>query len=95
MLSCLDGDILRQASCRDNPIAPGLPLSAWFWGLLLGQDLLEQIARASDAFPAHSHQREFAGDDGRLSVIVPERRLCCGRPLYDYGMLDLAKCMLL
>jgi Fe-S oxidoreductase len=24
-------------------------------------------------------------------VIVPEQRLCCGRPLYDYGMLDLAK----
>ena len=24
-------------------------------------------------------------------VIVPEDRLCCGRPLYDYGMLDLAK----
>ncbi len=24
-------------------------------------------------------------------VVVPERNLCCGRPLYDYGMLDLAK----
>jgi FAD/FMN-containing dehydrogenase/Fe-S oxidoreductase len=24
-------------------------------------------------------------------VIVPERPLCCGRPLYDYGMLDTAK----
>ncbi|MBN9560180.1 MAG: FAD-binding protein [Alphaproteobacteria bacterium] len=24
-------------------------------------------------------------------VIVPRQRLCCGRPLYDYGMLDLAK----
>jgi FAD/FMN-containing dehydrogenase/Fe-S oxidoreductase len=24
-------------------------------------------------------------------VIVPERSLCCGRPLYDYGMLDLAR----
>jgi FAD/FMN-containing dehydrogenase/Fe-S oxidoreductase len=24
-------------------------------------------------------------------VIVPEGRLCCGRPLYDYGMLDTAK----
>lgn len=28
-------------------------------------------------------------------VIVPEERLCCGRPLYDYGMLDLAKRQLL
>ena len=24
-------------------------------------------------------------------VVVPRARLCCGRPLYDYGMLDLAK----
>jgi Fe-S oxidoreductase len=24
-------------------------------------------------------------------VEVPEQHLCCGRPLYDYGMLDLAK----
>ncbi len=24
-------------------------------------------------------------------VVVPEKELCCGRPLYDYGMLDLAK----
>jgi len=27
-------------------------------------------------------------------VTVPERSLCCGRPLYDYGMLKLAKRML-
>jgi Fe-S oxidoreductase len=28
-------------------------------------------------------------------VIVPEERPCCGRPLYDYGMLDLARRKLL
>ncbi len=27
-------------------------------------------------------------------VIVPEQWLCCGRPLFDYGMLDLAKHLL-
>ncbi len=27
------------------------------------------------------------------SVIVPERPLCCGRPLYDWGMLDRAKAL--
>jgi Fe-S oxidoreductase/FAD/FMN-containing dehydrogenase len=26
-----------------------------------------------------------------FQVIVPMEPLCCGRPLYDYGMLDLAK----
>ena len=28
-------------------------------------------------------------------VDIPPRPLCCGRPLYDYGMLDLARRMLL
>jgi len=27
-------------------------------------------------------------------VIIPEKVLCCGRPLYDYGMLDTAKRLL-
>jgi Fe-S oxidoreductase len=26
-----------------------------------------------------------------FAVQVPEQRLCCGRPLYDYGMLTLAE----
>jgi Fe-S oxidoreductase len=34
---------------------------------------------------------EFAG----FRVVVPEAALCCGRPLYDYGMLGLAKKLLL
>ena len=28
-------------------------------------------------------------------VILPETSLCCGRPLYDFGMLDRAKSLLL
>ena len=30
-------------------------------------------------------------EDAGFRVIVPEAQLCCGRPLYDYGMLDTAK----
>lgn len=29
-----------------------------------------------------------------FSVVVPKISLCCGRPLYDYGMLNLAKNLL-
>jgi Fe-S oxidoreductase len=29
-----------------------------------------------------------------FQVIVPQAFLCCGRPLYDYGMLDTAKLLL-
>jgi FAD/FMN-containing dehydrogenase/Fe-S oxidoreductase len=30
-------------------------------------------------------------EDAGCRVIVPEASLCCGRPLYEYGFLDLAK----
>ncbi|HEU5453257.1 MAG TPA: FAD-linked oxidase C-terminal domain-containing protein [Terriglobales bacterium] len=30
-----------------------------------------------------------------LEVVVPERHVCCGRPLYDYGFLDMAQRYLL
>jgi len=26
-----------------------------------------------------------------FQVLVPAQDMCCGRPLYDYGMLDRAK----
>ena len=50
----------------------------------------------ADTFNNHFHPEvaiaatevlEAAG----FEVVVPERRLCCGRPLYDYGMLTLAR----
>jgi FAD/FMN-containing dehydrogenase/Fe-S oxidoreductase len=30
-------------------------------------------------------------EDAGFEVTIPERVLCCGRPLYDYGMLTLAR----
>jgi FAD/FMN-containing dehydrogenase/Fe-S oxidoreductase len=30
-------------------------------------------------------------EDAGCRVVMPRGHLCCGRPLYDYGMLDLAK----
>jgi Fe-S oxidoreductase len=33
-------------------------------------------------------------EDAGFHVVVPHGHLCCGRPLYDYGMLDLAEAYL-
>jgi len=30
-------------------------------------------------------------DELGFDVVIPKQHLCCGRPLYDYGMLDTAK----
>ncbi len=33
-------------------------------------------------------------EDAGFHVTIPQKVLCCGRPFYDYGMLDRAKAML-
>lgn len=40
-----------------------------------------------DTLSAATRVLEAAG----FRVVVPDREFCCGRPLYDYGMLDTAK----
>ncbi len=48
-----------------------------------------------DTFTNHFHTdvgvaAVEALEDAGFRVVVPDGHLCCGRPLYDYGMLDLA-----
>jgi FAD/FMN-containing dehydrogenase/Fe-S oxidoreductase len=50
----------------------------------------------ADTFNNHFHPEVAAAatevlEAAGFQVVVPERKLCCGRPLYDYGMLTLAK----
>jgi len=49
-----------------------------------------------DTFNNHFHPQVMKAavtvlEDAGYRVVVPREALCCGRPLYDYGMLDLAK----
>jgi FAD/FMN-containing dehydrogenase/Fe-S oxidoreductase len=48
-----------------------------------------------DTFTNHFHTdvgvaAVEALEDAGCRVVMPQGHLCCGRPLYDYGMLDLA-----
>jgi FAD/FMN-containing dehydrogenase/Fe-S oxidoreductase len=48
-----------------------------------------------DTFTNHFHAEVGVAavealEDAGFRVVMPEGHLCCGRPLYDYGMLDLA-----
>ena len=50
----------------------------------------------ADTFNNHFHPYTAIAAAGALEragyhVVVPRAPLCCGRPLYDYGMLDTAK----
>jgi Fe-S oxidoreductase len=49
-----------------------------------------------DTFNNHFHPETSQAalrvlENAGFDVFVPEDRLCCGRPLYDFGMLDHAK----
>jgi FAD/FMN-containing dehydrogenase/Fe-S oxidoreductase len=42
-------------------------------------------------FPETAQAATEVLEDAGFDVEVPSQHLCCGRPLYDYGMLDMAK----
>ncbi len=49
-----------------------------------------------DTFTNHFHPEVAVAATDVLEragchVVIPQQTLCCGRPLYDYGMLDLAR----
>jgi Fe-S oxidoreductase len=49
-----------------------------------------------DTFNNHFHPQIARAavevlEDAGFKVEVPQANMCCGRPLYDYGMLDLAE----
>jgi Fe-S oxidoreductase len=52
-----------------------------------------------DTFNDHFHPEVAVGavevlEEAGFEVTVPQASLCCGRPLYDYGMLRLARVLL-
>jgi FAD/FMN-containing dehydrogenase/Fe-S oxidoreductase len=60
---------------------------------------MPQVILWPDTFNNHFHpQTAIAAvevlEDAGYHVIVPEQSLCCGRPLYDFGFLDLAEQLL-
>ncbi len=71
----------RQADQYDRALAPPVLL----WPDTFNNYFLPSTARAA------VHVLEAAG----YQVRIPRANLCCGRPLYDFGMLDRAEALLL
>ncbi len=56
----------------------------------------EQVMLWPDTFNDHFHPKTAQAavevlESAGYHVIVPDQWLCCGRPFYDFGMLDMAK----
>jgi Fe-S oxidoreductase len=69
---------------RSRPPAPGAKGTVLLWPDTFTNHLQPPVAAAA------VEVLEAAG----YRVEIPPRILCCGRPLYDYGMLDTAKRLL-
>jgi len=81
---------------RELPRFAKQTFRAWFDGRNGATDSRPQVVLFPDTFNnfyepevaiAGTHVLERAG----FHVIIPPSQICCGRPLYDQGMLDLAK----
>jgi FAD/FMN-containing dehydrogenase/Fe-S oxidoreductase len=85
----------RRPSSREGSRSAGVPpaverASRPLTQVLLWADTFNNHFLPSTAIAA-AEVLEAAGFD----VLVPRAHLCCGRPLYDVGMLDRAKALLL
>ena len=72
---------------------------AWFRARARRNAGSQRVILWPDTWNEHFHPQTAQAavevlEDAGFEVTIPERRLCCGRPLYDYGMLGLAKAML-
>jgi Fe-S oxidoreductase len=74
------GQTFRQWFSRRSPRNPDKP-PVMLWPDTLSNHFHPQIAQAA------VEALEHAG----YQVILPPATLCCGRPLYDFGMLDRAR----
>ncbi|HEY8019591.1 MAG TPA: FAD-linked oxidase C-terminal domain-containing protein, partial [Thermoanaerobaculia bacterium] len=100
-LSRLAKAIAGMAPERQIPALASRPFTAWFARRRPPRHPATAVGRQRvllwpDTFNNYFHPGtaraavevlEAAG----FEVALPRRPLCCGRPLYDYGMLDLAK----
>jgi Fe-S oxidoreductase len=84
------------AAQREMPKFAQQTFKEWFAARACPNPDADPVVLFADTFNNHLHPQvakattlvlEAAG----YRVVVPEQPLCCGRPLYDYGMLPMAR----
>jgi Fe-S oxidoreductase len=85
---------------RDMPAFPQQTFKQWFAQRdttssspmnIRGEVILWADTFNNHLFPHTAQAAVEVLEDAGFRVRVPQQHLCCGRPLYDFGMLDLAK----
>jgi Fe-S oxidoreductase len=87
------------ADGRQVPVFAAQTFRKWFIQRPARNQGKQKVLLWPDTFNNHFHPEvaqaavevlEHAG----FQVTIPKQQLCCGRPLYDFGMLDQAKAQL-
>lgn len=91
--------LATMAPERNIPRFATQTFKAWFKARPVRNVGKPQVLLWADTWNNHFHpDTAIAGVDvleaAGFQVIVPEASLCCGRPLYDYGMLGKARQLL-
>jgi FAD/FMN-containing dehydrogenase/Fe-S oxidoreductase len=80
---------------RQLPQFAPLTLREWYAQRGTHNPAGQKVILWPDTFTNHFHTEVGVAavealEDAGCRVVIPQGHLCCGRPLYDYGMLDLA-----
>jgi Fe-S oxidoreductase len=85
---------------RKLPKFAGEPFDKWFARRTPRNPQGTPVVLWVDTFNTYLHAEVAKAavsvlEDAGCRVLVPDGAVCCGRPLYDYGMLDVAERLLL
>jgi Fe-S oxidoreductase len=97
--SALGKRLAGIAPQRDVPRFADRTFTSWFRSRDTRPGGSRRVLLWPDTFNNHFHPESAIAATRVLesfgcAVSIPRRRLCCGRPLYDFGMLDEAREML-
>lgn len=95
-LGSLTKAILGVAPQRRMPAFAPESFKSWFVRRAIHNRGGRRVMLWPDTFNNYFHPATAKAavevlEDAGFQVIVPQQDLCCGRPLYDYGLLDRAK----
>jgi Fe-S oxidoreductase len=95
-LSGLSKRLAGIAAERSIPQFAAKTFTRWFDSRPSGAASGKRVLLWPDTFNNHFHPESLIAATRVLkaagySVAIPHQPLCCGRPLYDFGMLDSAK----
>jgi Fe-S oxidoreductase len=99
LLSDVVKTLAEMAPQRRAPVFAPATFRRWFAARAVRNVGARRVILWPDTWNDHFHPSTLEAavevlEDAGFRVMIPRRPLCCGRPLYDYGMLGLAKTLL-